>query len=70
MQEEVPESSPAQDMDAKLEEVGNSNEARDLARQSGDTAVYKYYFNSVGFWYLAVFVFFAEMNVFAGTFSR
>jgi hypothetical protein len=57
-------------MDAKLEEVGNSNEARDLARQSGDTAVYKYYLGSVGFWYLAVFVFFAGMNVFAGIFSR
>lgn len=46
-----------------------SNEAKDLTRQSGDIEVYKYYFKSIGYAKMLVFVFFCILNVFSGCFS-
>lgn len=45
-------------------------EARDLKRRTGDLAVYKYYFKSIGPRNLIVFVLFVVLNVFSGSFSR
>jgi len=56
-------------IDIVLEDVAISNEAKDLARKSGDMNVYKYYLRSVGFVNMSVFVCFCVLNVFCGSFS-
>lgn len=62
--------------DAKVEqaflatsEFKESGEALDLKRKTGDLAVYKYYFRSVGLLPMAVFMFFVLVELFAETFS-
>jgi ATP-binding cassette subfamily C (CFTR/MRP) protein 1 len=46
-----------------------SEEAKDLSRQPGDVAVYKYYLKAVGSWKLLVFLFFVLVNVGSSSFS-
>jgi ATP-binding cassette subfamily C (CFTR/MRP) protein 1 len=46
-----------------------SEEAKDLSRQPGDIAVYRYYLNAIGAWKLLVFLFFVILNVGSSSFS-
>jgi ATP-binding cassette subfamily C (CFTR/MRP) protein 1 len=46
-----------------------SEEAKDLSRQPGDVAVYKYYLKVIGSWKLLVFLFFVFLNVGSSSFS-
>jgi ATP-binding cassette subfamily C (CFTR/MRP) protein 1 len=56
-------------IDVILDDVAISNEAKDLTRQSGDIEVYKYYFKSIGFQKMAIFIFFCILFAFSGCFS-
>ncbi|KAI1384393.1 ABC transporter [Hypoxylon trugodes] len=58
------------DIEEKAEEVSKADELKDLTRATGDFAVYKYYFNSIGPWKILVFVFFVTLDVFCATFSQ
>lgn len=46
-----------------------TTEAQDLARRSGDLAVYRYYFKSIGATKMLMFVIFVFLNVFCASFS-
>jgi hypothetical protein len=46
-----------------------SDKVQDLTRQTGDLELYKYYFKSIGFLPLLVFLFFVFVKVFSGSFS-
>ncbi len=61
---------PAENLDEKLSKVASEVEARDLARQTGDMAVYRYYFKSIGLAKFLIFVFFVLVYVFSSSFSR
>ncbi|KAG0653052.1 abc multidrug transporter B [Hyphodiscus hymeniophilus] len=52
-----------------LENVAISDEQKDLARQSGDIQVYKYYFKSIGIPKFLLFVSFCILFAFCGSFS-
>jgi ATP-binding cassette subfamily C (CFTR/MRP) protein 1 len=54
----------AEELEAEI-----SEEAKDLSRQPGDVAVYKYYIKAIGSWKLLVFLFFVLMNVGSSSFS-
>ena len=48
-----------------------SNEAsQDITRQTGDLAVYQYYFKSIGIVSMSMFLFFVTVHVFCSTFGR
>ncbi|KND90065.1 Multidrug resistance-associated protein 1 [Tolypocladium ophioglossoides CBS 100239] len=51
-------------------QVAEANEVSDLARQTGDRAVYQYYFKSVGWPKTLTFVGFTAVHIFAATFSQ
>ena len=59
-----------EDSKAKLLTEKSSEEQQDLARQIGDMAVYRYYFNSIGIVNMSTFLFFVIVTVFTTTFSR
>ncbi|KAL5316922.1 hypothetical protein ACEPPN_015974 [Leptodophora sp. 'Broadleaf-Isolate-01'] len=61
---------PPKDIEVDSSKVEVEIRARDLSRESGDTKVYKYYFDSIGAIKLAVFVAFVLLNVFSSSFSR
>ena len=49
--------------------VAISDEAKDLARQSGDFEIYKYYFRSIGLVDFLIFMFFCFLFAFCSSFS-
>ncbi|KAI1100526.1 ABC transporter [Jackrogersella minutella] len=57
-------------MKKKAKEVSEKDELDDLTRATGDFAVYRYYFNSIGQWKILVFVAFVTLNVFSSAFSQ
>ena len=61
---------PSESMDEKLNEIAESDGARDLTRQTGDIEVYKYYFKSIGAVPLSIFFGFVLLNVLSYSFSR
>jgi hypothetical protein len=48
----------------------DKDEVQDLDRKTGDKTVYKYYLKSIGARKLSVFIFFAVLSTFSGSFSR
>jgi hypothetical protein len=55
----------------ELEELEGPNvdDVRDLERKTGDTKVYRYYFETIGFSKFSVFIFFAALNAFSDGFK-
>jgi hypothetical protein len=51
-------------------QVAKTNQREDLARATGDVALYRYYFRAVGVLPSLVFVGFVIMNVFCNSFGR
>jgi ATP-binding cassette, subfamily C (CFTR/MRP), member 1 len=58
------------DIKVSTKEAAARDQARDLARRTGDMAVYAYYMKSVGWRKAMVFAGFAALAVFASSFSR
>jgi hypothetical protein len=58
------------DIKVSTKEATVKNQAQDLARRTGDMAVYAYYMQSVGWQKAMVFAGFAALAVFASSFSR
>jgi hypothetical protein len=67
---EIPSEKKVEDLESRLSEIMANDEEQDLTRQTGDLTVYSYYFKSVGFWKMLIFVFFCFLNVFSSSFSR
>jgi ATP-binding cassette subfamily C (CFTR/MRP) protein 1 len=63
-EKEIIEVDVAEELELEL-----SEEAKDLSRQPGDVAVYKYYIKAIGYWKLLVFLFFVLLNVGSSSFS-
>jgi ATP-binding cassette subfamily C (CFTR/MRP) protein 1 len=55
----------------ELEELQgpSSDEVKDLDRKTGDLDVYWYYFRHIGAWSFSVFLFFAALNTWCGSFA-
>lgn len=70
----VPKDTESEPQTAKTEEmilrIAEANEMSDLTRQTGDRAVYQYYFKSVGWPKTLTFVGFTVVHIFAAAFSR
>lgn len=58
------------DIKVSTREAAVRDQARDLARRTGDMAVYAYYMKSVGWQKVMVFASFAALAVFTNSFSR
>jgi hypothetical protein len=54
----------------KSGQISKENQKSDLTRATGDVAVYKYYFKSIGSVQALVFLLFTFIHVFCSTFSR
>lgn len=53
----------------KSAQISKENQISDLTRTTGDVTVYKYYFQSIGWVNMLVFLLFAAVHVFCSTFS-
>jgi hypothetical protein len=51
-------------------QISKENQINDLTRATGDSTVYKYYMQSIGWQKILSFIFFVTLNVFCSTFSR
>lgn len=60
----------ASQAEEKSAAIAEANEKEDIARQTRDFAIYKYYFRMVGWFKALTFLWFAVLHVFAVTFSR
>lgn len=58
------------EIEDESEELETSIEAQDLARQTGDIEVYKYYLKYVGLWPMLAFLFFVAIHVGSSSFSQ
>ncbi|OKL59747.1 hypothetical protein UA08_04922 [Talaromyces atroroseus] len=68
--DEARNDTPTPSAKEKSGQVSKENQRNDLTRVTGDVAVYKYYFKSIGLVKTLVFLLFAGVHVFCSTFSQ